>query len=149
MYPDGHPQMYPPEKPPPKNARGYPQIRQFAGAMSHQMKANANKGGWDGRPAEVCVWQVFYHAVKLAVACIGEEPDPIAIQEFAADTGNEAWILADVKKALDQQYQSDNPTVLQGEVAQLVAEVMGGVQKTLEEKGLLPKEFEAPNPSGQ
>ena len=122
--------------------RGRSQVRAFAGAMVHQLDANEGKGGWKDRPTDVCVWQIVYHSVKLFLQAIADEVDPIAVQEFAADVGNEAMILADSLGTLEKVFESDNACLLSDDRAmQLTTELV----EVLVRHGVLPEGFEAPS----
>lgn len=121
--------------------RGEPAVRAFADAMMHQLNVNKYKGDWEGRPINDSVWQVIYHFVKLIVAMHQDPQDPIALQEFAADVGNETMILADNLGVLKQVFQSDQHSIEKLDAMQLTDELAAVLTKW----GFLPQGFEPPS----
>lgn len=81
--------------------RDYNILSVFTAAMRSELDNNAWKGGWGTTTKGHRAWQVFYHALKLVAVAMEDEPSLIALREFAADTANEAMLVADNAGALD------------------------------------------------
>jgi hypothetical protein len=90
--------------------RGREQLTRYGLAMEHELHANAYKGHWGDVGQEDLAWEIFWHALKLIAAVYLDPENRVAIKEYAADTGNCSWMLADVMKAL-REPSSDQPTL--------------------------------------
>lgn len=88
--------------------RGHQEIDQFADAMRRELAANEHKGDWKADGGVDLFEDLLYHAAKLGLA-LGTQ-NRAAVNEYAADVGNLAMMVADVWGALDAQ--PDSPTLL-------------------------------------
>lgn len=76
-------------------------VEGFSELMRHELNANEHKGDWTEATNNHRIYEVFYHALKLAFAVNSSEVNKTYVRELAADVANEAMFLADVCGALD------------------------------------------------
>jgi hypothetical protein len=94
-------------------------VELFGRALRSELAANADKGHWrDGDSAlgdvEALLVDVLYHVAKLVIA--KDVDNRLAGLEFAADTGNEVMMVADLLGALNvahvTELEAAEPTTL-------------------------------------
>ena len=127
--------------------RGEQEVRQFGAAMLHQLDRNSYKGDWKESTVEDSIWNVFYHALKLVVAAKRSDTDPIEVQEFGADVGNESMILCDLLSSLDAIYMSDKPVVLKMDDWDPFEKLLFEMEDLLKRHGFLQPGYEPIPPS--